>query len=499
MDFIKISIHRLTKDRFALCVFLVIIFAAVLRFYNFGGRWGLAYDQARDVLVARHALSSYKIPLIGPFASAGQFVYGPWWFWILMEMVSIYPSSVIAPWVTQASLYVAVVWLMIIIGKDMQNKQFGIILGILTAISTAQIAQSVNLTSPSMVGIFSVVSLYFFVRYMRTGLIKNAFCMAFMIAISINIHFQAIGLLILVPISFILDTSKNFKKFLYLILGIFIPFIPLIFFDITNKFFESKNWIEYLRYGQYAIYIPNRWLTYAGIYWPDSWAKIIGGTAIIGYIIPLLFVICAAVVVIRRRLTRTMIAIILSFLSIFLMLRYYRGERIDSYITFLHPFILIFTGWVIVQMLKLNRFIGLALFFIIFTFTLNADLAQIKSGENFTSIQAEEWRDALINKFPNKKFSVYDYQYGNVNKSLPLVLFLENKNKVDDKGLKVGFFIATSKTDFNYPSIWGNRGGYQILNLEATSSAYLSKEGWAHVNTSQIYKSTVEWYKKDKL
>lgn len=484
---------------FGVAVFLIILLAFILRFYNYENRWGLAYDQARDVLVARDALKSFKLPLVGPFASAGQFVYGPQWYWLLMAMVSVYPYSVITPWVIQTLLYVAVVGLMVIIGKDIYSKNFGLILGILTAISTAQLAQSTNLTSPSMVGIFSMVSIYFFVRYIKTGFIKNAFWMAIMIATSINIHFQSIGLLILIPVSFLLDKSKSFKKIIYLLSGIFIPFIPLIFFDITNKFFESKNWIEYLRHGQYAIYVPSRWLTYAGVYWPNSWAKIIGGEVYVAYIVLICLAILTVYEAIKRKLTRSITGLILGFFSIFLMLRYYRGERIDSNLAFLYPFVLILTGWVIIQMLKINRFVGLALFFIIFIFTLKADLSEIKNGENFTAIQTKEWRNILISKFPNKKFAVYDYKYGNVQKSLPLVLFLESKNKVGDKGLKVGFYIATSKTHFKYPSIWGIRGGYQILNLEATSSAHLRKEGWAFVNTSQVYKSTVEWYKKDNL
>ena len=145
--------------------------------------------------------------------------------------------------------------------------------------------------------------------------------------------------------------------------------------------------------------------------------------------------------------------------------------------------------------LKLNRILGFILFLTIAVFTLKVDLFQIKNSENLTAIQVSEWREMLINACPDRKFSVYDYGYGNVHKSLPLVLFLESKNKIDDKGLKIGFYIATSKTNFKYPSILGSRGGYQILNLDATSSAYLSKEGWAPINTTQIYKSTVEWYK----
>lgn len=486
------------EHKYGIAVFFIILIAFVLRFYSFADRWGLAYDQARDVLVAREGLSLFKLPLVGPFASAGQFVYGPQWFWILMIMIGIYPYSVITPWIMLTLLYVAVVWLMIIIGRDIGGRKFGLILGILTAISTAQLSHATNLTSPSMVGILSVASVYFFVRYIKTGFAKNIFWLSFMVANSVNIHFQAIGLFVLVLVSFIMDKSKSFKKLIYLLIGVVIPFIPLIFFDVTNKFFESRNWIDYLLHGQYALYIPNRWLTYAGVYWPGSWAKIIGGETPVGYMILALFAILMLFVVLRRKLSRIMFALVFSFFSIFLMLRYYRGERIDSNIAFLHPLVLILTSWVIIKFLKLNRVAGLILFLVILVFTLKADLSQIKNGENFTAIQAKEWTGILMKSFPNKKFAVYDYQYKHVHKSLPLVLFLESQKRIDDKGLRIGLYIATSKTNFKYPAIWGDKGGYQILDLEATSSAYLGNEAWALVTTNQIYKSTVQWYKKDK-
>ena len=415
-----------------------------------------------------------------------------------MGMVGVFPYSVITPWIIQGFFFVAVVWIMIVIGKDIWNKKFGLILGLFTAISTAQINQSVNLTSPSMVGIFSFFSLYFFIRYIKTGFQKNAFWVSFMVATSINIHFQSIGLFILIPLAFILGPGKNFRKIIYFILGWLIPFIPLIFFDLTNNFFESRNWIEYLRHGQYAIYVPNRWLTYVGVYWPNSWAKIIGGVDLIGYLVLMLLPFLVLYSLVKIRLSKVMFAIIISFLLIFFMLRYYRGERIDSYLTFLHPFIITLTAWVVMRLWRVNRFLGIALFLIISIFTLNSSVSHVKGGENFTAIQAREWSEELIKSFPNKKFSIYDYQYKHVNKSLPLVLFLESKEKIDDNGLKVGLYIATTETNFTYPDIIGSEGGYQILNLDATSSAYLSQEEWAHVNTGQIYKSTVEWYKKDK-
>lgn len=55
---------------FSVCIVLLSFF---LRFYRYSDRWGLAYDQIHDVMIARHAIESIQIPLLGPFSSAGPF------------------------------------------------------------------------------------------------------------------------------------------------------------------------------------------------------------------------------------------------------------------------------------------------------------------------------------------------------------------------------------------------------------------------------------------
>lgn len=481
---------------FFISVFCLIILSLVLRFYNYGNRWGLAYDQARDVIVAKEALQTGKIPLIGPFASAGQFVYGPQWFWVIMLFIGIFPFTVIAPWVIQTFLYVAIIPLMILIGIRIKNKLFGLILGLLTAISPAQIAQSTNLTSPSMVSIFSILSIYFFIRYIQEKKILNGFFMSFFVATAINIHFQAIGLLCLIPIAFLLSFKKSLKNFLLLLFGAIIPFIPLIIFDLKNNFFESRNLIDYYLYGQYKIFVPNRWLTYVGIFWPTLWANIIGGQKIIGYLLIILTAIIVSYSFLKRKISKTLLGLSASFILIFILLRYYRGERFDSYFVFIHSFVLIFTALIVYSLLKFNKIIGVVAGLIIIIMSINLDINIIKNSGNFTSMLVNAWVKNLIERFPNNKFAVYDYQYKNIDKSLPLVLFLDSVGKIKDEGIKLGFYIATSKTHFVYPSIVGRRGGYQILDLESTTSAHLAKEEWAFINPSQIYRSTVEWYKK---
>lgn len=414
---------------FIISVFLLVVLAVFLRFYNYENRWGLAYDQARDVIVATEALHTHKIPLIGPFTSTGQFVYGPQWYWILMLFVAIYPYSVLTPWVVQTLLYTGAVALMILIGKEIYNKKFGLLLGLLTAVSTSQIAQSTNLTYPSMVGILSLLTVYIFIKFIKTDRVLFAFLLGFCITTSINVHFQAIGLLMLIPIG--LFFSKRSKTILLsLLAGFLIPLLPLIIFDLQTNFFETKGILDYYLYGQNNIYTPNRWLTYAGVLWPTIWGKIVGGYAFLGYVSIVFLTAITIFSLIKRKISKIILSLIISFLLMFTMLRYYKGERFESYFVFLHPFVLILTGWTIFQLFslyKISRIIGICLLFSLIAGSVHSSFKEIVTATNHTKIRAEGWSNLLLKTYPQENFLLHDYQFRSPGNSLPLVLFLEKR------------------------------------------------------------------------
>src|SRR6185312_6809071 len=93
-----------------------------LTFINYSNRWGLAADQARDVLVVHHALALHTLPLIGPYSASGPFVFGPFWYWIFMIPIGLFPQILLAPWIFQSILYVGIIPLFYLIGRKLQNN-----------------------------------------------------------------------------------------------------------------------------------------------------------------------------------------------------------------------------------------------------------------------------------------------------------------------------------------------------------------------------------------
>jgi len=132
-------IRKLRRNWYLISILLILLLAFFLRFYNFESRWVLAQDQSHNALVARYALQTGQIPLVGPFSSAGPFQTGGEWYWLVMISTAIYPFSVITPWIMSVVLSLVFVLLILHVGRELIDRKFGLILGILAAVSTTQL------------------------------------------------------------------------------------------------------------------------------------------------------------------------------------------------------------------------------------------------------------------------------------------------------------------------------------------------------------------------
>lgn len=492
----KIRLHTAHIQRYwyPICVGTILILALFLRFYNYNNRFALAGDQARDALVAREAYKHLTFPLLGPFSSAGNFTTGfVWYTWLILSN-AVFPKEFLTPWVMLALAYVGIVAFMIIIGNKLFGKVFSLIVGLYTAISPSQITQSLNLTNPSLVPIFSVLSLLSIVYFMDTGFNLYIFLLGLWIGLAISTHFQALYLAVLIPVVLIMRKS-TIKTYLIAFLGLLSPLVPYLLVDIRIGFYNLRGIIDYALYGQNNVYIPNRWLTYLFIFLPDLWGQVVAGFPIIGYIILSLlpFVIIKSFQ--HKKITRTFLAVITGTLCMTLLLRFYKGERHFGYFVFIHPFILILASWLSYECLKINKYAGVLLIGLIFVVSMYSNYSNNAHAINITYNQAKYWTGVLTHKYQGKKFDVYTVGDPPNGKAISLVLYLDSVDKIDDNGYKIGFGETPKHESTYYSLIKENTNGYDLWDIESTSAAELKRAGWYNINPSYIYNTTTQWYK----
>ena len=416
-----------------------------------------------------------------------------------MAVTVFYPNAIITPWVALTLLHVLFVLLIIFVGKELVNEKFGLIVGLLATVSTAQIAQATNLTNQSLLAIVALCAIWTMISYVKTKKLKYLFLLALFVSLASTVHLQGAALIILVPITIMFTRPPLIKGIIVLLLGIFIPLIPLILFDVQNNFVNSHSMLKYYLYDQYKISLDvlgRRWLTFLGIFLPNAWSHIIGGNLILGYIIMILSSVAIGYNFLKSQLSKEWYILVISFLGMLVLVRYTRTPLFDSFVVFMHPFILLFTALAIFSIYKKNVVIGLSFMLLIVIGSFLKDIKEIKLATNYLAPWSREQEKELLKNFPNHKFAIYDFKNKTGGASLPLVLFLNVDKKIDDEGIKLGVVIATSGVQFKYPIVFGDKEGYKILNLNNSSNTELVKQGWVFVNPSEVYRTTEEWHSK---
>ncbi len=494
------SYKKYLRDKRFWGVMGILLISAFLRFVNYGNRWGLAYDQAQFALVARYAIDTFQIPLLGPFSSGGPFQTGGEWYWIVMMGWIIFPFTILGPWVFLTILTIVAVLVMWYVGKNLINEKFGFLLATLTAVSPIQILQSTNLTNQTPIILFSTLSILFMVLFIKKRNTKFIFLQALSIGIGTSIHIQAVALIPFLVLTYAFFSKNRIKDFIVICLGIAIPWVPVLIADVQNNFYNTRNMIFYYTSSQAQIpyeALGRRWLTFLIQFMPSSWGLIIGGNIILGYLLIVLTAVVGLALLVKRKINAGWWVIFLSFACMVAIVRYTRTPLFDSFLIFLNPFVLLISSWTVYHIAKFSKILGIVVFIIIVIGSLYKVIPMIQSSTNVTATQIEQFKRELVSRYPNSGFSFYDYKFNTRDKSVSLVLSLYRDGLIDSKGEKMGFVIAGPRTNvqqFHEPVV-GKLGDYQIYDLKASNSAQIEKDEWALINPENIYNSVQYWYK----
>lgn len=483
-----------------LSIFFIILIACFFRFYNYYNRWGLAYDQAQFSVVARYALETFQIPLLGPFSSGGPFQTGGEWYWIVMLGTVFYPNNILSPWIFVTLLTILAVFVMFLVGRVYKNKLFGLFLGLLTAVSPAQIHQSTNLTNQTPIVFFSSLSLLFVLLFVKRK--KNIFI--FLAALSVGfgsaVHIQAVALIPFILLAPFLFRRNLFQSLVLIFLGLGIPWLPVLVADSYNNFYNTRQMIYYFTGDQAKVpyeVLGRRWLTFILDFIPNSWGQIIGGYKLIGAGV----IIGLGIVVVERFLSRKIrkeaVLILLSLSIMFIILRYIRTPLFESFFVFIHPFIIFMSGWLFFKIYKKVKIVGSILLILILLTSIFNFWEPINKARNNTFKQAEELKNMLYRRYENQAFSIYDYGANNSSISMPLVLSLYMDRRVGDEGRKIGLYRSTkdSWTTVEGELIYGEGGSLQIYDLSASASPELVDLGWNNYNPKTVFNETQYWFK----
>lgn len=507
MNIQKVRIHIL-KNWEKYCLSLFIVVALILRFYNYPFRYNLSDEPIRDAAVATIGARDLQLPLVGPFSSAGPFTFGPWYYYQL-ALARIVFQVPYAPWIYLSIASVLCIFLLYKIGEFF-DKKFGIILAFLGAISASLILSGTHLTNPNLSNLFAFLSIYIFIKLIR----KNhsywwGFALGASLGIAINIHYQMMGLMIL-PLLLLVFKPKRYINILCIGAGLFVTFLPMIFFDLNNHWFNFRNILYYYTEGKKLIYVPNRWLFYVRDFWPSYIEEVTGLPGLVGAIVMIIFGGIFGYSIYKRKVSKELLVLVIAFVFNFILLRYYWGERFFGYLNYIRPFILIFEGYVIFyfyQLVKKGNIKKLYLLLVVVTLLIFniPRIIPLLTKDKFT-VQMYETEQHLIAQYPNEKFKLFlcpgpgNTYYSSESHS---ILFLLDSHKLlSDKGRPVGFENENCYPtgvrhvpDFEIKQANFTRiNGTDMIDLSSHSSASISAMQWQKHSLRLISDTTTRWW-----
>jgi len=455
---------------------LIILVAVFWRFWSFETRWVLNQDQARDVIMAMYAIQNKIWPEIGSPSSAGPFNFGPWYHWLIMFWEKVTPN-INGPWIGFGLMSVVSVILYYFTG--------GWMAGVMAAVAVGMVENSPDMLNTVIVGFSSALTWYGTKKLIDTEKWQWGAMVGIGVGLSINFHFQSLGLLA-IPLAIILVNKFSLTKRVYwgmsMAGGLLMTFIPIIIFDIKRNGVWINSVIEYYTVGVNKFYVPVRWLTEIRDFWPQLFGSVTVGINNFGYV----WICLGAILIIKKiKISKFEWILMVTLLIEVLLMRNYKGVRSREYMIAFHGMIVLICSQIVLEYYKLNKYVGLI---ILSTVVI---LAGIKNWQNIVLNRSQskdilEIKKTIDEKYVGK-FKFEQYKESDMV-SLPIFYLYYRENRIDNAATKISFCDGNKYACPKGETISKNKYNIYIDN----------KENWDELTAKNIYDRLMVNYGKSK-
>lgn len=472
----------------------ILLIAAFFRFVNYPSRWVFLQDQAKELIIARESINQKYLPPLGPKASPGFFAPAAYWYWYVIVTQLLW-QSIITPTLGVSLFSLLTVLLIFLIGKKITSDiSLAIIAALFAALSPELIRFSITATNPSFIPLLTAAAIYFAIAWIQEKRPLSLFLAAFFASFSFAFHLQGLANILILVLAILLAFPKKLSAWLSILAGLLIPLSPLIFFDLKHNWYNTRNLYGYFFHTQRAYFDKLTWPVYISRFWPEIFASAVGGVLIIGSILFFLSFLYFGFSLLLRKKEQVFISAIL--IVDFLGLRFYKADKLDSYLVFILPIIILSVSLICWRIFERIRYLGVAIITLLLVLNIQVITEQIARGSSLGKITTAKERIAEM----GEKISLYHYPE-NWSTSLPILVLLEEEKRLDVEGVKIGVCElfpqkvieqgirkACPKTE-----ALATIGNIKLYDLREEG---LEKTSWQELTWSQIYYDSVFWWKK---
>lgn len=425
LDKIKTILRHLSWYDWAAIV--IVVAAAVLRLYNLEDSQQFLGDQGRDSMVVSKIFKEADLVFIGPVTSVGNMYLGPLYYYFMVPFLWLSYPSPMGPIYAMAILGTITVALTYVVGKRMFGQRAGLIAAAFFAFSSVAITHTRFSWNPNPAPLPSLLMVYFtYLAWKKNP--KYWILVGLMFAILIQLHYVALitaggaGIIWLISIAEKYRAGKSLRLQLLSTLGaagvVLLSMTPLILFDLKHNglnaraftnIFTSENAFR-AKDSSASISLLGKLLKNFEGRAQLAWLTVyFGNTPLVKSFLAISSGAVAWWLWSTRKKKPHAGIVLLSYLAATIVgISLYNHDVYDHYITFIFPVVFLLYGAILSYILKLNRYIGLALTIFIFAAFLTYNFSRMPyhdAGWKISDIQhtAEQIHEKVI---PGEKYNI---------------------------------------------------------------------------------------------
>lgn len=336
-----------------LLIFAVFIF---LRLWHLPQISIFSWDQERDARVVEKIITRFDLPLIGPrVVGDNGFYLGPYFFYLLTPfywLSHLHPIATLYFLIFISASFFIFTFLTL---KKIFNFKVAAIFLLIWGLLPATISHDQIAWNPILIPL-SFSFLLLFLHYFRDDY-RYYLLLGFFLGLTFHFHFQALFYSLFSLGYLFYQKPKSFLKFLWLIPGFLLTFLPLLIFDLRHQWLNLQLFFNFF----FGPTVTARSLFSFLPVWTNYIAQITGFNNSIFAIVFYFFLLAYGYS--QRQRPFFIPLTLLIFLSPFAFMLY--GHRpSEYYFNYLLPIIILYFS-VIFSSINLNKYAFLLIFFLL--------------------------------------------------------------------------------------------------------------------------------------
>ena len=239
VDFFPASLRRFNNHG---QIILILIIAAVLRFYRFPEMVTFDFDQEYASNFAYSVIKEFPIQMVGQGLSVQGLFMGPWYFYYLVPFFWLFNLSPIGGYVGSIVLGLITIWVYYAVIGKVFNRRIGLIAALIRAVSFSGIGIDWAMTPALSSDLMVIITWYLFYRYWHNDTKRFWPLIALCFGLYSSFHpilFPFYGVFIILIL--IKKRIPRPKQAIVSAFTLLLPLLPLIAFEYFRKLTEVKK------------------------------------------------------------------------------------------------------------------------------------------------------------------------------------------------------------------------------------------------------------------